>query len=41
MHWKGNSEEEVVEGLDIADAFRRAGYSLGALGALDWFDEIK
>lgn len=41
LHWIGDSKEEIVEGIDIADAFRKAGYSLGALRALDWFEEIK
>ena len=39
LHWL-DGKQEVVEGNDIADAFSRAGYGLGALPALDWCDEI-
>ena len=39
LHWLGGKKEEV-KGLDIADAFRKAGYG-GAIRALDWFEEVK
>lgn len=39
LHWLGG-KTEIVEGLDIADAFRRAGYGAGAIGALDWYEEV-
>lgn len=32
-----DGKREVVEGLDIADAFRRAGYGGGAAAAVDWY----
>jgi hypothetical protein len=38
--WIGG-EEERVEGVDIADAFRRAGIGGGALRAVDYFREEK
>lgn len=42
LHWlSGEPKEEIVEGTDIADAFAHAGYSAGAIRALDWFEEIK
>ena len=43
LHWLGSIEPKVeeVEGTDIADAFRRAGYGGGAIRALDWHEEIK
>ncbi|MBI3074730.1 MAG: hypothetical protein HYY92_00755 [Parcubacteria group bacterium] len=40
LHWL-HGEEEIVEGVDIADAFRRAGYGGGAIRAVDYFREIK
>ena len=30
-------KSQVIKGTDIADAFRRAGYGEGALGALDFY----
>lgn len=38
IYWM-HSHCEPVKGNDIADAFRRAGYSKGALGAVDFYDE--
>lgn len=40
LYWL-DGKTETVEGSDIADAFRRAGYGGGAIRALDWFEEIK
>ena len=34
LFWK-TGEKEVAKGENIADAFNKAGYSRGALGALD------
>ncbi len=39
LYWLGGSTE-VIEGSDIADAFRRAGYGGGAINALDYYEEI-
>jgi hypothetical protein len=39
LYWL-DGETEEVEGYDIADAFRRAGYGGGALSALDYFKEV-
>lgn len=39
LHWLDQKTEEV-QGYDIADAFRRAGYGGGAIAALDWYEEI-
>ena len=36
LHWLDGSTE-IVEGYDVADAFRRAGYAGGAIRALDWY----
>jgi hypothetical protein len=38
--WRTGNPEEV-EGYDIADAFRRAGYGGGAIRALDYYEEVK
>lgn len=35
-----DGKTEIVHGKDIADAFAKAGYSRGALRALDHFEEI-
>ena len=35
-----DGKTEIVEGTDIADAFRRAGYGNGAISALDYYKEI-
>lgn len=40
LHWLSGSTE-IVEGSDIADACRRAGYGGGAISALDYYEEIK
>ncbi len=40
LHWL-TGETEKVEGDDIANAMTLAGYSSGALRALDYFEEIK
>ena len=40
LHWLGGKKEEV-KGLDIADAFRKAGYGGGAIRALDWYEEVQ
>lgn len=34
-----NGKSEKAEGNSLADAFRRAGYGLGALDALDFYSE--
>ncbi len=41
IHWLGNSKPEEISGKDMADAFTRAGYSAGAVRAVDWIEEIK
>jgi len=38
LYWL-NGETEIVEGLDIADAFRKAGYGAGAMSGLDFYSE--
>ncbi len=40
LHWL-HGEAETIEGYDIADAIRRAGYGGGAMSALDYWEEIK
>ncbi|MFC1598809.1 hypothetical protein ACFL2U_02265 [Patescibacteria group bacterium] len=40
LHWDGG-KTEVVEGHNIADAFRRAGYGGGAINVLDWHEPIE
>ena len=40
LHWLGG-DTETVNGSTIADAFMRAGYGGGAMGALDWWEEVK
>lgn len=40
LHWLTGKVEDI-EGTDIADAFTHAGYSAGAIHALDWYEEIK
>ena len=39
LHWL-DGYKEVVEGIDVADAYRRAGIGNGALPAIDYFEEI-
>jgi len=41
LYWREMDRTEIVEGANIIDAFRRAGYSAGAVHALDWFEEIE
>jgi hypothetical protein len=40
LHWLSYKPEEI-EGYDIGDAIRRAGYGGGALRALDYWEEVK
>lgn len=40
LHWLSSPTEEI-EGYDIADAIRRAGYGGGAMAALDYWEEVK
>jgi hypothetical protein len=40
LHWL-HGQVDTVEGYDIADAFRRAGFGGGALAALDYWEEVK
>lgn len=40
LHWL-NGKTEEVKGTTIADAFTNAGYGAGALGALDYYEEVK
>lgn len=40
LHWQ-NGHVENARGINIVDAFTRAGYSAGATGALDYFEEVK
>ena len=40
IYWKDGLTQDI-EGIDIADAFTRAGYGAGALAAVDWYEEIK
>jgi hypothetical protein len=40
LFWLDKTMEDI-EGTDIADAFRRAGYGGGAVPALDYFKEVK
>ena len=40
LYWL-DGEITEIKGHTIADAFRRAGYSSGALRALDYWKEIK
>lgn len=37
LYWL-DGKTEIVEGNDIADAFSKAGYGAGAMGALDFYD---
>ena len=41
LHWLGDKATEIVEGYSIADALTKAGYGGGALGALDYHEQIK
>lgn len=40
LYWL-DGKTEVVEGQNIADAFRRAGLGAGALRALDYYELIE
>jgi hypothetical protein len=40
LFWLDKTMEDI-EGNDIADAFRRAGYGGGAIRALDYYKEVK
>ena len=40
LYWLDGTTE-IVEGYDIADAFRRAGYGEGAIVILDYYEHIK
>lgn len=40
LYWMSAGKTEIVEGTDIADAFTHAGYSAGAIHALDWYEEV-
>ena len=39
LYWL-DGKVEVITGTSIANAFMCSGYSGGALGALDWWEEI-
>ena len=39
LHWRGGNKE-IITGIDIADAFTKAGYGAGAAEALDWYEQI-
>jgi hypothetical protein len=39
LHWL-DGKTEIVEGIDISNAFTHAGYSSGAIAALDWYEPI-
>jgi ribosome modulation factor len=38
--WR-DGKTETISGKDIADAFSKAGYGAGAIGALDYYKEVK
>ena len=40
LHWL-TGETEEIEGNSISEAFTLAGYSSGALRALDYYEEVK
>jgi len=40
LYWL-TGKEEIIKGVNIADAFTHAGYSAGAIRALDWYDPIE
>jgi len=40
LHWR-TGEPQTIQGVDIADAMTQAGYGLGALAALDYWEEVK
>ena len=39
--WKGSGEEQIGEGYDVADAFRRLGYGGEAIRALEAYREVE
>jgi hypothetical protein len=39
LHWLGG-DTSIVVGKNPADAMNRAGYGAGALGALDYYEEV-
>ena len=44
MKWKLywlDGRTEIIEGDTIADAFTKAGYGMGAIGALDYYEPIE
>lgn len=42
LHWKTTyNKTEIVQGKNIAEAMTLAGYSSGALGALDYYELVK
>ena len=40
LHWL-TGEEEIVEGETVAQAMTLAGYSQGAVPALDYYEEVE
>ena len=40
LYWMIAGKTEIIEGANIVDAFTRAGYSAGAVRALDWYEEV-
>jgi len=39
LYWL-DKKTEIVKGFSITDAFKKAGYSMGALNALDYYEDI-
>lgn len=39
LHWL-DGRVETIQGDTVAHAFMLAGYSRGALNALDWYEEV-
>lgn len=40
LYWS-TGDPDVIHGYDIADAIRKAGYGDGAMGAIDYWEEVK
>ncbi len=40
LFWKTKDRWQIVRGTDIADAVNNAGYGGGAMGALDYYQDI-
>lgn len=40
LFWKTKDRWQIVRGTDIADAFNNAGYGGGAMGALDYYQDV-